>query len=531
MNGLEYAEQLLTPDISTAIDGSVTERFGIPPSFLMENAGAGTARIIAERCPAGDVLFLVGSGNNGADGLVAARHLIERGRRVRILHVPGRSESELFTVQRRIAEACGIAIEKEEVRFETDSLRAGDAHENEFVWLERFAGIGVVVDGLVGTGGCGHLRAEASALLGAVRRAKEIYPSLRCVAIDLPSGVDGETGAVSEGAMPADITVTFGAAKQGLYLYPARRYGGDIVVVPLGIPRQTLTEHQPKSYRMTEAYARYLLPFPRIETAHKGTNGHAVVIGGSSGMTGAAALTAEGALRIGAGKVTVSSDAATDIAKVVSLEVMTKIGENPVRNVPDGVSVIAVGPGLGRSERTEALLSELSGTHAGIPVVADADALYVSADMPEILRKLTETRAVIMTPHVGEFSKLTGMTAADIESNRIGAARDFAVKYGVTLVLKGAPTVTANASGTVLVNSTGNSGMATGGMGDVLTGVIAGLVAQGLDSFEAAVLGVYLHGEAADVLAEKRPFGFTAGETAKEISYVVGRLTEGRRHE
>ena len=332
------------------------------------------------------------------------------------------------------------------------------------------------------------------------------------VAVDLPSGLNADTGAVEGPCVKADYTVTMCLPKRGLLLYPGAEYCGEVIVADIGFPKKAIEEQGVQVELITEELARSLLP-PRPGSAHKGSFGHVLVVAGSVGLTGAAALASLSALRAGAGMVTLAlPESLNDLMEVKLTEVMTlPLPETPARTISikaidrikeflEKATVLAIGPGLSREPETMEFVRRLCG-EIEKPTVVDADGLNALAAERESLKSLGPN--FVLTPHPGEMSRLTGMSVAEIESDRIETARGFASEHGVTLVLKGAPTIVASPDGKAFINSTGNPGLATAGSGDVLTGLIAGLMAQGMKPTDAAVAAVYFHGLAADRLIEE----------------------------
>ncbi len=547
--------RLLSVKEAQFIDKQVEPIFHMPLLLLMENAGRGVAETITSTYDgSGIVLFCLGVGNNGADGLVAARHLQEMGYQV-AAYIVGHKEkaSALWTQQFDLAQQMDIPI-----MFHPDGEDVNDT---------LFAGIGYVVEGLVGTGCNGDLRTDVQDVLAAIDEYRLFMDELHgltipVLAIDVPAGVNSNTGQIGAGTIAVDYTVTLGAVKQGLVLYPGRDYSGDILVKPLGLPWDRLLDNEDmeKTIWVTSDVVSNMLPL-RGMTAHKGSHGHALLIGGSQGMYGAPVMSAAACVQAGAGKTTLATEneALSTIQALVMPEIMTKgymlsNSNTTVSNSNDSLSdlnkiestslddcvdicyllkekdVVAVGPGLGRREVTERVVQCILEQASG-PVILDADALYTEALLSYLARDRegrNNSLKIILTPHVGEFKKLTGLTVEEIEENRIEVARNYAEEKGVILVLKGVPTVVATPKGSVYVNSTGNPGMGTGGMGDVLTGIIAALVAQGMSPEEAAIAGVYVHGASADLLQEERPWGYTPSEVGLMIGFVLQELlTDG----
>lgn len=511
---------LLDKESANLIDALAVSQRGVPISLLMENAGQGVcqeALVLLEemgRLPKlQNVLedkprvgIVVGVGNNGADGLVCARHLCEYGVRSEII-IYGDVEkgSQLFKKQLEILDNFGC-------------LRYFSNDFDEEGLEEQLNSYDFLIDGIAGTGLMGNLRDDARLLTKVMNRTGK-----KIIAIDIPSGLHVDTGTVSDDAIVAHVTVTMGAPKVGMYLYPGNAYCGRMTCKPIGGPQIDLLRGRPMIYLGDHLFARDLLP-QREWNAHKGTNGHVLIIGGNVGMWGAPILSAKGSLYSGAGKTTLG------LRQTSYNEIMLKAPEEVMGvSLPsdDKVAltltlekallnkdVVAIGPGLGRDEDSFQLLALVEDIYEG-PLVIDADGLFCLGDR---LFKLAEREmAPVLTPHVGEFSKLTGLSPKKIESNRIGVAREFAMEHKVVLVLKGAPTVIAYPDGTVIVNNSGNPGMGCGGMGDVLTGIIASFIGQGLTPEEAAVLGVYVHGLSADLLSIESEIGYTPSQVAAHL--------------
>lgn len=502
-------------------DRRTIEEIGIPSIVLMETAGRAVAGAVEARYAPLErrrVAVLCGRGNNGGDGLVVARVLGERGAAVTVVllaragDVRGDARANL-DVARRL----GLPVS------EAPDAAAWDACR------PQVAAADLVVDALVGTG----LRAPLEGLLATV--AADVNAARRpVVAVDLPSGLSADTGACIGACVEAGLTVTLGAPKLPLVVAPAAARAGEVVVADIGIPGRVVAE---LAGRRVEQVARddvrTLLP-ARAQDAHKGDYGRVVVVAGSRGKAGAARLAGTGALRSGAGLVTVATPGSCVDAIAAVPECMTaglpETDEGTVRGAAAGVvlglgaDVVALGPGLGVGPERRALVRALvDGLRQ--PLVLDADALNVLADDPGILA-VRRGRTTIVTPHPGEMARLTGTTTADVQANRIDVAQRFADEQGVHVVLKGAGTVIAAPGGTIRVNTTGNPGMATGGSGDVLTGVVAAWLAQVHDVEAATTLAVYLHGLAGDLAAARiGETALAAGDLADSLGAAVRELT------
>ncbi len=468
------------------MDSAAIEEYGIPGPVLMERAGMAVASWVLEHYAGKRVVVFAGSGNNGGDGLVVARELRNAG--VNVLVVMAGKRGALSTdcsLQMNIARKLGIPVEY------SKELASSDLHGS------------VLVDALFGTG-------LGRNITGPLARTIETVNESSCpvVSIDIPSGINADTGQVMGAAFRAEATVTMGRPKRGLILHPGAEYAGELLVDTIGFPDELFDDVRCRMISPEEAEA--LIP-ERQDYSYKGDYGHVLVVAGSTGKTGAALLASRGALRYGAGMVTLGvPEALMDVFQGKVVEEMTlplaSDGHDGVHSaaaleevlefLDTKVDVLALGPGLGTAPGTQGLVRELV-IRCTAPMVIDADGLNALAGKTALLGK---TKApVVLTPHPGEFARLTGTDRARIEANRVEAAVKFAVKTGTYVVFKGVPTVVAEPGGYVFLNPTGNSGMATAGAGDVLTGIIAAFLAQGLGPLEASVLGVYVHGLAGDL--------------------------------
>ena len=339
------------------------------------------------------------------------------------------------------------------------------------------------------------------------------------VAVDLPSGINVDTGQVPGVAIRASLTVTFGLPKPGLIIYPGAEFCGELVLDPIGFPVELLQNEELKTHYLTDFEAKALLPV-RKATAHKGTTGHLAIIGGSPGLTGAVALAALGGLRIGCGLASVGLREGVSFLEK-PLEVMVRSWAE-LKEQWSNFNCLVIGPGLSTAADGEAILFELI-MQTNLPLVIDADALNMLATRRTW--QAGRKAAAVFTPHPGEMARLTGLSVAELQADRLGVARRYAKEWQVTVVLKGAGTVIAAPDGQAYINLTGNPGMATAGMGDVLAGVIGGLIAQGAPVTEAAVVGAYIHGLAGDLVAYRQgPVGMIASDLLREIPYSVKKV-------
>jgi len=506
--------KLLTAEEMRELDRRTIEEIGVPGVVLMENAGRGAADLLCRRFSdlwPGPALILAGKGNNGGDGYVIARYLLDRGWRVRtvVLADEARIEGDAAIHLRALQCSGG------------DVIFAADAERLSRV-LRQARASRLVVDALFGTGLASEVGGCHAAAIDWINAA-----GMPVLAVDIPSGVDASSGRILGRAVRADLTVAFASAKLGHVLHPGAGLCGDLEVVDIGIPAFLLARTPDRHLLVEAGDVSRLLP-ARPATGHKGTFGHLLVVAGSTGKTGAAAMTAEGGLRSGAGLVTVAcpfgiqtvlavklteamTESVADIDGTLSLQALASL-----TRLAEGKSAIALGPGLGQHQETFALVRRLI-RETTLPMVLDADGINGIAGQPELLRS-RPAACTVLTPHPGEMARLIGRSIAEVEADRVGVAREFARRHRVVLVLKGARSVVALPDGRVRLNGSGNPGLASGGMGDVLTGLIGGLLAQGLSAADAAVLGVFLHGRAADrLLSSMGNAGMIAGDLLREL--------------
>lgn len=519
--------QILTTEDARYIDQEVPKQLGVSLEILMENAGRGIVDALwgqydlfsldNARSINSFVLFICGTGNNGADGLVAARHLLEQGVPVQIVLVGDTSKcSDLFAVQLERCEAMGGII---------------DTYDEFNDW----SNVAIAVEGIMGTGLTGRLRDLTIDILHDIDTMRSQY-NFDLWAIDVPAGLDASSGQISEGTLTYDYTVTFGAIKQGLLLYPGKAIGGTVIVAPLGAPWQQVLVNRDSTITIDSDLAETLINY-RVPMAHKGVNGNTLIVGGSSDMVGAPMLSAEAAVHSGAGKVTLCVPEIIKRAvqgRIIPEVMVTSINEN--HSIYEGRQVVAIGPGLGRTIDIPDLVNHVIDCYEGALVI-DADALYAlghvgSVDkdalrdgkVESIYKMERQIPYCVMTPHLGEFSRLIDLPIKWIERHYITLARAFAKAHQVVLVLKGIPSVVALPDGTVYVNTIGNAGMGTGGMGDVLTGVIAGFISQGYSLQDSAILGVYVHSRSADILSDTKTWGYTPSDVSTSIGCVISEL-------
>lgn len=488
------------------IDQRATERFGVPSIVLMENAAIAVVDALFAHYPDSDrVAIFCGTGANGGDGFAVARHLENRGVVPVVIVVGDRASIHGDALTNlTVCERIGIPIY---------DIREGDEVETA---LAHASDADVLVDAIFGTG---LNRAPAGIHADVIRDLAELR--IPVLAVDLPSGTNASSANPFEPCVQAEVTVTFAAPKVCHVFEPAALYCGEVIVADITIPEAavedelvTLSLITPKDVQPHVA--------PRLASTHKGTYGHVGIIAGSPGRSGAAVLCARGAIRTGAGLVSVMTDA--DTAKLVhagSIESMTYSGHD-LKEFLASKTAVLIGPGLADDERawkhTRALVNEVD-----LPLVIDASGLNAFASRASELNARNLPR--VLTPHPGELARLFGSTtAAAINADRIHAAREAARITQCVVVLKGYQTLIAEPAGSVFVNPTGNPGMATGGMGDVLAGMIAALLARGTDPLDAACAAVYLHGLAGDILKEQiGDTGLTALDVADRIPAAIQR--------
>jgi len=496
--------KILTAEQMKRIDRRATERFGIPSIVLMENAATAVVDAIFGHYPACDrVAVICGVGANGGDGFAVARHLENRGVVPVILIAGDRAKyaGDALT-NLTICERLGIPMYDVGASVDEALAHAADAD--------------VIVDAIFGTG---LNRAPEGIYAELIREIAELR--LPVVAVDLPSGANASSPVPFEPCLNAEVTVTFAAPKLCHVFEPAASYCGEVIVADISLPEAAIEDENVTLALITPRDLQPLVA-PRLSSTHKGTYGHLAVIAGSPGRGGAAVMCARGAIRTGAGLVTVMTDAET--AKLVhagSIESMTYSGDD-LATFLDKKSSVLIGPGLADDDASYARVRDLIAS-IELPMIIDASALNAFASRANELNPHKRPR--VITPHPGELSRLLGRMTKDINDDRIGAAREAARITNCVAVLKGFQTLIADPEGQVRVNPTGNPGMASGGMGDVLAGIIGALLAREVDPFEAACCGVYLHGLAGDILKDELgDTGLAATDLAERVPLAIQRL-------
>lgn len=491
--------KIVTASEMKSLDHRASSEYKIPSLLLMENAARGLVDEIEKTLfpvKGKRVCIISGRGNNGGDGLAAARHLRMRGASVCVF---------LFSEAGRISGDAKISLDIWRV---TEGELYEIDHFTDELLTRHLEASDLLIDAFLGTGLSKPLSGDVARWIDLVNAA-----SKPTVAVDIPSGISADFGHVLGVAIKADLTVTIALPKRGHYMQDGLTHCGSLSVVDIGFPDVLLDQANLKVSLITPDDVIGMLP-SRKKGAHKGTMGHLLVIAGSLGKQGAPQMTALAALRSGAGLVTLALP--QSIEKGVSLQTMELMtlplpesgsgsialsGEKEVINAIEGKRVVAIGPGLSQDPETQELIKHLI-TKVSVPLVIDADGINALATDLSILKQ--KKGPVILTPHPGEMGRLMGLSAEAVQKDRFNIAAQFAKEWGVILVLKGPHSIISLPEGLLWVNNTGNPGMATSGIGDALTGMIAACIAQGLSPEQSAILGVYLHGLAGDLAAAQK---------------------------
>ncbi|MGB2690989.1 MAG: NAD(P)H-hydrate dehydratase [Thermodesulfobacteriota bacterium] len=501
--------KIATREIVREIDRLTIEKYGVPGLVLMENAGRATADVLLDNFSyATKVAVFAGGGNNGGDGFVIARHLISAGLDVDtyIVTDPKKYKGDALTNYKALKNIGGNIVE---------------LNSN----LRKYKQAEVIVDALFGTG----LDREVT---GFYKKVIEFINTqgVLTIAVDIPSGLDSNSGFPLGTAVLADITVTYVLPKLGITMYPGVEFAGEIYVADITTPK-FLEDEIPYELVTSESVDGIL--GPRYEDTHKGTYGHLFILAGSPGKSGAAALVALGAQRTGTGLVTLgipkslnpimeqkTTEAMTEPLPETNLETFGPESlERALKIAGEKKTAIAIGPGISTTNETREFLYEII-RNSDLPMLIDADAITLVSDNPQILN---EAKApIVLTPHPGEMSKLAKISTEEVQADRINVAIDFSTKFNVYLVLKGARTLISTPEGEIFINTTGNPGMSSGGMGDVLSGIIGGLLAQRIDPVDACKLGVFVHGLAGDLVAEQNgEAGIIASDVANSLPNAI----------
>lgn len=530
---------LVTPKEMSEMDRRTIEEFGIPGHTLMENAARGAVEVFVRNFPdfaEKKISVICGKGNNGGDGLVMARYLAchiqkmgssfrnEKNRPPNV-YLLGRKDSISgdAALNLSLLEKSGVKIQEI-----ADENTLSDS-------MPEIKDTEIFIDAIFGTGLNSPVRGIPEKIIEIINSS-----TAHVFAVDMPSGLDSDNAVPLGNAVKANVTATFGFPKIGHAIFPGASFCGSTEIIDIGIPPDIAESVSPSHRLVTRDHIFSLFSRKTPET-HKGSNGHVLVIGGSPGKTGAPSMSSISALKTGAGLVTLAvPKSIRSFAEMAALEIMTEeLPESEdgciknadqiiIQKITQGKKVIAVGPGMDKGHETDLFLFNLL-EECKIPLVIDAGALNILAENLGILKNLK--CPAILTPHPGEMSRLVNKSTSEIQMNRIEVASSFAKEFGVILVLKGAGTVIASPEGLTAINRTGNPGLATAGTGDVLTGIISGLLSQGFKPFDAACAGVYIHGAAGDRLEEKiGPSGFTATDVISEIPGVITGLINGKKN-
>ncbi|MDE5777097.1 MAG: NAD(P)H-hydrate dehydratase [Lachnospiraceae bacterium] len=492
-------QYIVTKQEMQVIDTFAIEYIGIPDIVMMERAALKLVKQIEKvNSNKGRILIVVEGGNNGGDGLAAARILLERGYAVDIYYIGELTKTtEAFQLQMIILKNMNISFSK-------------GIPDKDY---------SIIVDGIFGVGLSRKIEGVHKEIIDALNSMEGIK-----IAIDMPTGIDATTGDILGAAFKADYTVTFVLKKLGMFFSDGIDYCGEVVCTDIGLPRTAIEEIQPKIYAYDQSDMDKIPK--RYNNSHKGTYGKVAVIAGSKNMSGAAFLCGKAAYSVGAGLVKIYTHESnrTIVQSQLPEAVMMTYEEYGgalacVEDVLKWATVIVVGPGLGVDTTSERMLYELM-MRAEVPMVLDADALNILSNNIELLESISVP--VVMTPHMKEMSRLIDKTPSEIMDNRFEIARDFAKKTGVTLVLKDAKSVVTDGGEQSYINLAGNNGMSTGGSGDVLSGIIAGMIAGGLSLAEAAKMGTFVHCMAGDKAAEEKgKYAMLASDILNHIEDVL----------
>ncbi|MFA5527479.1 MAG: NAD(P)H-hydrate dehydratase [Peptostreptococcales bacterium] len=485
------------------IDRLSIEKYGKSSLELMETAGTSVYEEIMNQFhdDSTKITVICGKGNNGGDGYVIARKLIEKNTYTYVYSTtdPNLLEGDVRYNYERLIDL-GVEVK--------------DLYQESFI--KDIVESEIIVDAILGTGISRDVDADLEKIIHAVNKAgKKVF------SVDIPSGLGSDDGKVYGAAIKAFKTITFGLPKIGLILYPGADYVGQIVIKDIGLKKKAMDEMHIRTFLINHAQVQKSIP-KRMKNTHKGTYGKVLIVAGSRGMAGAAVLSAKAALRSGAGLVTIGvGESINDILQVSVPEAMTL----PFKEIEEKIndySSIAIGPGLGKNQGLLYWIDNIVGKYDG-PIILDADALNIIGKNAEAI--FSKNNKIVITPHPGEMAKLTGLSIKEINENIIETGRFYSQKWRITVIIKGARSVIAFPDGTVYINITGNPGMATGGSGDVLTGILVSLCGQIQEMDKAVISGVYLHGRSGDIMAEKvGEYGLIAGDIACGIAFALKEL-------
>lgn len=505
------------------IDKKAINDLGIPAIVLMENAGLSVSEELEkdlEGLSNKNIVVFAGTGNNGGDAFVAARHMSNMGANVLVILVGKQSAvKDEALINLNILDNMGVNL-----------VFVEDTSYNEEIESSLFLA-DAVVDGLLGTGLNKPVKKVMASVIDIINRTGKYV-----VSIDIPSGVDGDNGHIYGTCVIASKTITLEMPKLGILIGEGAKYTGAIEVKSIGIPEQVVNQVHIETELITKLEAQELLPV-KTPFAHKGDNGKVLIIAGSKGLTGAAVLTACSAMRTGSGLVTLAiPESLNSVLEMKLTEVMTmplpdtggKLNKESISRLKEEINkfdVIAIGPGLGRSAEITAIVKWIV-ENSKAPLVIDSDGINSLEGNIDVLKKAK--CPVVLTPHMGEMAKLAQTAIEEIHNDKMEILKKYIGYTGSIIVLKDWRTITAGPAGGFYINTTGNAGMATGGSGDVLTGMIASLIGQGAEVTEAAVLGVHLHGLAGDLAALKiGSMGMIAGDIVEQIPMAINSLIGG----
>jgi len=506
------------------LDRLTIEKYHVPSLTLMERAGEGVFKFLQDRFRGAvkrGVLVLAGRGNNGGDGLVVARHLKKKRIPCEVILLAKKEN-----LSRDAAENLRALLKAKVKVYEVDKGSLS-------LLSQKLKNHGILVDAILGTGLKDEVRGLYADVIGTLNAS-----GLPIIAVDIPSGLDADSGRPLGTAVQAEMTVTFGYPKLGQVIHPGMSYVGDLGVVDIGIHPKAVEEVGPQKELLEEQEVGWLIPARAADT-HKGTYGHLLVMAGSRGKTGAAILACRAAMRVGSGLVTLAAPRAlNDIFATALVESMTEpLGELSQEDLEppndqgwarllNNKKALLFGPGIGVKDGAKSTLWWLL-KNLEMPWVIDADGLNILAEDTDRLRNAKTPP--LLTPHPGEMARLMRSDTATVNRDRVGVTRSFAQEYRCHVVLKGARSVIATSDGRVYINPTGNSGMASGGMGDVLAGILAGMLAQGLGPEEALKLGVFLHGYVGDQVGSRHgEIGLIASDLVEGLPQGIKRLKEER---
>jgi NAD(P)H-hydrate epimerase len=521
---------LVTAEEMQNMDKDTINSFGIPGRTLMESAGRGSYAIIIETFPdisLKKVGIVAGRGNNGGDAFVVARYLMENKINTNIFiignkdKIKGDAQANLDLVEKLIKENSNSTIT------EVTDIDALKQHKAKLLHHDIF------IDGIFGTGLNSDVRGIYKEIIQLLNNSKKPIFS-----IDIPSGLSADTGKPCGVCINATATATFGHPKPGHILYPGDKYTGGLEVVDIGIPKHITKKYNPGLNLLENKDIKALFP-KRDSESHKGNFGHVLILAGSPGKTGAAALASNAAMRCGTGLVTLGIPRALNASMEPQVTecmtyplpdddkgILTESAFDTIMKIAKDKDAVAIGPGIGTDKCTKNLIAMLI-KNLNIPVIIDADGLNIIAENTEILKDAKSD--LILTPHPGEMARLARTTTKDIQDNRLQSARNFCDKFNLTLVLKGANTIISLGDKNAFICPTGNPGMASGGMGDVLTGMIAGFKAQGFSCKNAALAGTFIHGVCGDILSESMAeFGFLASDMVKIIPKAIVQILNNK---